>query len=101
MSEANNICSSQFYYITFVYKFHSMISRNQFISKLHNLKNYRFVAYLEQIDRDIHLVRLRIEDFKKANLPASVYLVDFIVFDNIGGLSAKSKCGTFHIDELT
>ena len=78
-----------------------MISRNQFISKLHNLKNYKFVAYLEQIDRDIHLVRLCVEDFKRAKLPASVFLIDFIVFDHVGGLSAKSKCGTFHIDELT
>lgn len=78
-----------------------MISRNIFIQKLHNLSNYKFVAYIEQIGRDVHVVRLRIEDFKKANLPASVYLVDFIVLDGVNGLSAKSKCGTFVIDKLT
>lgn len=77
-----------------------MKSRNEFIKRLYNLKHYKFIGYLEQIARDVHLVRFCIEDFRKANLPSNVYIIDFIVFDTKGGLSAKSKCGVFVIDSL-
>lgn len=78
-----------------------MISRKPFIQKLHKLSNYKFVAYIEQIGRDVHKVRLCIEDFKALGLSSKVYYQDFIVFDIDGKLSARSVDGAIVIDVLS
>jgi len=78
-----------------------MQSRQQLLERLRELKNYRFAGYLVRLGDSTHLVRLCVMDFERQGFHASVCYVDFIVTENIGYLSAVSKCGRLVIERLS
>jgi hypothetical protein len=58
-----------------------MISRQQIIQRLSNLKSVQFVAYINRIDSDCHLVRLRLLRSDLVQGLPSYVLYDWQVFE--------------------
>ena len=78
-----------------------MISQSQVIKQLKEFKNYRFVAYHNEIDKGQHLVKLRVMAFLEVPTLASQADVYFIVREVHQGLSAVSLNGTLHVEKLS
>lgn len=78
-----------------------MISAMQVIKQLKELKQYRFVSYHNEVEKDKHLVKLRVMAF--AEVPELVSRCDvfFIVREVPQGLSAISLDGSLSIDKLS
>lgn len=78
-----------------------MISQSQVIKQLKELRNYRFIAYHNEIDKGQHLVKLRVMAFLEVPTLASQADVFFIVREIPQGLSAVSLNGTLHVEQLS
>lgn len=78
-----------------------MLSRTQIIQTLTDLKNFRFVAYLDKVADGKHLVRLVILEFQGKGLHSSSCVHDFIVTECNGFLSAVSVKMNIVIDRLS
>ena len=75
--------------------------RSIFLSKLHQLTNYRFAGYISHIHENVHLVRLCVMDFERQGFHSSVCYVDFIVTEHTTHFSAVSKCGRIVVERLS
>ena len=78
-----------------------MISRTQVIEQLKNLSNFQFVAYIDQLSNDTHIVRLRVPQFEKAGLSNSTVVMDYIVNEEAGYLSAVTLNGALRFKRLS
>lgn len=78
-----------------------MLSRTEIIQTLTDLKKFRFVAYLDKVADDKHLVRFVILEFQGKNFHSSTCVQDFIVTECNGYLSAVSVKMNIVIDRLS
>ena len=78
-----------------------MLSRKQIILSIHELQNFRFVAYISAIDSNTHLIRLQVPEWSKKGISSQITVQDWIVKEEAGYLSATTKDGSIHISKLT
>lgn len=78
-----------------------MISQQQIIKRLKELKNYRFVSYHNEIAKGQHLVKLRVMAF--VEIPQLMHQADifFVVTEREGYLSARSMDYALIVDKLS
>lgn len=69
--------------------------------RLVELKQYRFVALLDEITGGYYRVRLHVMPFEHAGFKQSVFVQDFIVWQSGNVLKARSSDGALFIEELT
>lgn len=89
------------YLVSLHFNIAELQSRSQIIQRLTALTNYRFVAYLQQLECSKHLVKLVVCDFEKSGIPERYSYVDFIVTEQVGYLSAVDASYCLHIEKLT
>lgn len=77
-----------------------MISRTQIIERLSNLKQYRFVAYLEKLSDTQHKIRLQVKPWLHSSTLAGLSVQDFVVTEVDGKLMAKGINMPLLIDDL-
>jgi len=78
-----------------------MISRTQLLERLSTLQNFKFVAYIDKVSDDTHIVRLRVPQFEKAGLSIDTVVMDYIVTEEGGYLSATTIKGELKIRRLS
>lgn len=71
------------------------------MERLKELKHYKFVCYHTAIARGVHRVTLVVEDWRQSKALRHVCEREFIVVEEVDGLSATSVCGRIHIDRLS
>ena len=78
-----------------------MISRTQLLERLSTLKNFKFVAYIDKLTDDSHIVRLKVPLFEKTGLSADTVVMDYIVTEEAGYLSATTIDGVLKFKRLS
>lgn len=78
-----------------------MISRQQIIERLSTLSNFKYVAYIDRVSDNTHIVRLKVYQFEKAGLPNDTVVMDYIVREEAGYLSAVTLKGELRFKRLS
>lgn len=77
-----------------------MLSRQQILFNLLNLKQYKYVSYFGIVGDGKHRCTLIIEEFRKSGLSPATYIQEFFVQECEGYLSAVSVDGRIKIEKL-
>lgn len=78
-----------------------MLSRQQIMFQLLNLKQYKYVSYFGIVGDGKHRCTLIIEEFRKSGLSPSTYIVEFFVQEHPQHLSAVSIDGRIKVEKLS
>lgn len=78
-----------------------MLSRQQIILQLHNLKQFKLVSYKGIVSANTHLVTLIVVAFQNSHLSVSTYMQDFHVTEEAGYLSATTVDGSLKFAKLS
>jgi len=78
-----------------------MLSRLQIMQQLTELQDYKFVAYFGKLEEGKHMVKLCVKQFLKNSSTQHLSVVNFIVTERSGYLSAVSVSGSIVVERLT
>lgn len=78
-----------------------MLSRQQILLHLLNLRQYKYVSYFGIVGSGKHRCTLIVDEFRKNGLSPSTYIVEFFVQEHPQYLSAVSVDGRIKVERLT